>query len=129
MALRTAGYGPAASAATSAVSCRCSSCSSARSVDTRDSSTDRSRARDAITRAGQGSCMKTSWYDALADGIRKNRTPGDEGAFWVLFLDDERCPAFCAAFPPAAELGPPEYDGLAEVIDAVDAPALVFVVP
>jgi hypothetical protein len=73
--------------------------------------------------------MRTSWYDALAEGIRKNRTPGDEGAFWVLFLDDERCPAFCAAFPPAAELGPQEYDGLAEVIDAVDAPALVFVVP
>jgi hypothetical protein len=73
--------------------------------------------------------METSWYDALAEGIRKNRTPGDEGAFWVLFLDDERCPAFCAAFPPAADLGPPEYDGLAEVIDAVDAPALVFVVP
>jgi hypothetical protein len=73
--------------------------------------------------------MDEAWYDGIARGIRNQRRRDDEGGTWVLFLDEERRPINAIALPPAVELGPLELDGLATVIDGVDAPAVIVAVP
>jgi hypothetical protein len=72
--------------------------------------------------------MDKGWYDGIALGVRLQRTPDDEGGTWVLFLDNDRRPVNAMALP-ADELGPLELDGLARVVDSVDAPAVIVAVP
>jgi hypothetical protein len=72
--------------------------------------------------------MDKGWYDGIAHGVRLQSTADDEGGTWVLFLDEERRPINAMALP-AEELGPLELDGLAEVVDGVDAPAVIVAVP
>jgi hypothetical protein len=72
--------------------------------------------------------MKTSWYDEIAQGVREQCTRADEGGTWVLFLDEKRRPMNAMALP-AEDLGPLDFDGLAEVVDGVDAPAVIVAVP
>jgi len=72
--------------------------------------------------------METSWYDEIAHGVRLRSTRDDEGATWVLFLDEDRRPINGMALP-ADELGPLELDGLAQVVDGIDAPAVIVAVP
>lgn len=68
------------------------------------------------------------WYDGIAHGVRLQSRPDDEGGTWVLFLDDERRPINGMALP-AEELGPLELDGIVEVVDGIDAPAVIVAVP
>jgi hypothetical protein len=77
---------------------------------------------------GHTSAMENSWYDGIAQGVREQARLDDEGGTWVLFLDEERRPINAMALPHE-ELGPLDYDGLAEVVDGVDAPAVVVAVP
>ena len=72
--------------------------------------------------------MDKGWYDGIAYGVRLQSTPDDEGGTWVLFLDADRRPINAMALP-AEELGPLELDGLVEVVDGVDAPAVIVAVP
>ena len=72
--------------------------------------------------------MEKGWYDGIAYGVRLQSTPDDEGGTWVLFLDEDRRPINAMALP-AEELGPLELDGLVEVVDGVDAPAVIIAVP
>jgi hypothetical protein len=72
--------------------------------------------------------MDRGWYDGIARGVRLQSTPDDEGGTWVVFLDEDRRPMNGMALP-AEVLGPLELDGLAEVVDGVDAPAVVVAVP
>jgi len=80
------------------------------------------------SRAGQTHAMEKGWYDGIAEGVRLQSTADDEGGTWVLFLDEERRPVNAMALP-AEELGPLELDGLVEVVDGVDAPAVIVAVP
>jgi hypothetical protein len=77
---------------------------------------------------GQTRALEKDWYDGIAHGVRLQRTPDDEGGTWVLFLDDDRRPVNAMALP-AEELGPLELDGLAKVVDDIDAPAVIVAVP
>jgi hypothetical protein len=79
-------------------------------------------------RAGQTPLMDKGWYDGIAEGIRLQSTADDEGGTWVLFLDEDGRPVNAMALP-AEELGPLELDGLVQVVDGVDAPAVVVAVP
>jgi len=72
--------------------------------------------------------MDKGWYDGIAYGVRLQSTADDEGGTWVLFLDADRRPINAMALP-AEELGPLELDGLVEVVDGVDAPAVIVAVP
>ena len=72
--------------------------------------------------------MKTSWYDEIAQGVRQQCRLDDEGGTWVLFLDEERRPINAMALPHE-ELGPLDFDGLAHVVNDVDAPAVIVAVP
>jgi hypothetical protein len=72
--------------------------------------------------------MDKGWYDGIAHGVRLQSTPDYEGGTWVLFLDDERRPINGMALP-AEELGPLELDGIVEVVDGIDAPAVIVAVP
>lgn len=72
--------------------------------------------------------MEKGWYDGIAEGVRLQSTADDEGGTWVLFLDKDRRPVNAMALP-AEELGPLELDGLVQVVDGVDAPAVVVAVP
>jgi hypothetical protein len=72
--------------------------------------------------------MKISWYDEIARGVREQARLDDEGGTWVLFLDEERRPINAMALP-AEQLGPLDFDGLAEVVDSVDASAVIVAVP
>jgi hypothetical protein len=78
---------------------------------------------------GHSCRMDESWYDEIALGIREQRRADDEGGTWVLLLDEQRRPINAMALPPAEGLGPLELDGLATVIDGVDAPAVIVAVP
>jgi hypothetical protein len=80
------------------------------------------------TLRGQTSAMDESWYDEIAERVRQQARLDDEGGTWVLFLDEERRPMNGMALPHE-ELGPLDYDGLASVVDDVDAPAVVVAVP
>jgi hypothetical protein len=73
--------------------------------------------------------MDTNWYDEIAAEVRKLRGHDDDGTIWVLFLDDDRRPHVSAVLPPAVEIGAAEFDGLAKIVDEVDAPAVVIAVP
>jgi hypothetical protein len=77
---------------------------------------------------GHTSAMENSWYDEIAQGVREQARLDDEGGTWVLFLDENRRPTNTMALPHE-ELGPLDYDELAEVVDSVDAPAVVVAVP
>jgi hypothetical protein len=79
-------------------------------------------------RAGHTSLMDKGWYDGIAEGVRLQSTGDDEGGTWVLFLDEDGRPVNAMALP-AEELGPLELDGLVQVVDGVDAPAVVVAVP
>jgi hypothetical protein len=72
--------------------------------------------------------MDNSWYDGIAQGVREQARLDDEGGTWVLFLDEDRRPMNAMALPHE-DLGPLDYDGLAQVVDGVDAPAVVVAVP
>lgn len=72
--------------------------------------------------------MDASWYDEIAQGVRQQCKRDDEGGTWVLFLDEDRRPINAMALP-ADELGPLDFDGLAAVVDDVDAPAVIVAVP
>jgi len=72
--------------------------------------------------------MESSWYDGIAQGVREQARLDDEGGTWVLFIDEDRRPMNTMALPHE-ELGPLDYDGLAEVVDGVDATAVVLAVP
>jgi len=72
--------------------------------------------------------MKTSWYDEIAQGVRRQCRLDDEGGTWVLFLDEARRPINAMALPHE-EFGPLDFDGLASVVDEVDAPAVIVAVP
>jgi hypothetical protein len=76
----------------------------------------------------QTQAMDNGWYDEIAQGVRLQSTLDDEGGTWVLFLDEDRRPMNAMALP-AEDLGPLELDGLAEVVDGVDAPAVIVAVP
>lgn len=68
------------------------------------------------------------WYYEIADGVRKEQRDEKDGAFWVIFLDDERRRLVTMALPAADELGVAEYDGLATVIDGVGARGAIVVI-
>jgi hypothetical protein len=72
--------------------------------------------------------MDKGWYDEIAQGVRLQSSVEDEGATFVLFLDEDGRPMNGMALP-AEELGPLELDGLAEVLDGVDSPAVIVAVP
>src|ERR1700722_8986549 len=72
--------------------------------------------------------MDAGWYDGIAEGAGRKSRADDEGGTWVLFLDEDRRPVNAMALPPEV-LGPLELDGLVQVVDDVDAPAVVVAVP
>jgi hypothetical protein len=69
------------------------------------------------------------WYDDVATDLRTKLEPSDEGAVCVMFADDERV-VRCAMLlePDGTEIGPLEYDILAEIIDDLDLPAVLIAV-
>ena len=78
-------------------------------------------------RAGQTHAMETGWYDGIAEGIRLQSTADDEGGTWVLFLNEDRRPVNALALSPDG-LEPLDLDGLVQIVDDVDAPAVIVAV-